>query len=156
MASMAWGQLYPVNPEQWGERIIVITELQGDGSARNPKRPRFVPAPPTGEQARATASENQRAANEMKEGRLDRAVEAAAKKQIHSFTWVLGDDGKTVILELVAAHRDAFAEILKDKAVRVFDQRELFHGEAEKAAAREELRRIKKDFEWEALRASAN
>jgi hypothetical protein len=56
----------------------------------------------------------------------------------------------------VAAHRDAFAEILKDKAVRVFDKRELFHGEAGKAAAREELRRVKKDFEWEELRAGAN
>ncbi len=155
MASMAWGQLYPVSAEQWGERIIVITELQGDGKPGNPRRPRFVPAPPTAEQARAAALEGQRLREEMRDAKVDRVALEVAKKHIYAASWVLGDDGKTVILELVAAHRDAFAEIFKEKSVRVFDKRELFHGEAGKAAAREELRRVKKDFEWEELQAGA-
>jgi hypothetical protein len=147
-------QFYRVSPEQWGERLVAVVPLVGNGRPDNPIRPKFVPAPLTAAERQASRLEGARLANEAREGKIDRAAEIVMKRQLHSFSWVLSDDGKSAIVEFVAAHRDAFAEILQDKAVKVFDKKATLSSEGGKQAAKDELRRVKKDFEWEDLRTA--
>ena len=63
---------------------------------------------------------------------------------ILAYSWQLSDDGKSAIVEFVAADRKAFVEILnsKDPKVRLFEK-----GKNSKDETESELKKQKKDFD---------
>ena len=79
-----------VDDRNFGERLVLIVPLVGDGSPRNPFRPLFAPTPDE--------------------------VQASG---IISYSSVLSDDKKFALLELVARDRKAFDAILKDTRIDV-------------------------------------
>ncbi len=83
-----------MDDRNFGERLVLIVPMVGEGTPRNPFRPLFAPA-----------------LDEMKE------------KGILSYTSVLSDDRKFALLELVATDRKAFDQILNDtrQDVKKFD-----------------------------------
>ena len=88
--SPAVAQQRRVDDRNFGERLVLIVPLVGDGSPRNPFRPLFAPAP-----------------DEMQaSGML-------------GYTAVLSDDKKFALIELVAQDRKAFDAIFKDTRVDV-------------------------------------
>ena len=83
-----------VDERNFGERLVLIVPLVGDGTPRNPFRPLFAPMP-----------------DEIKAGGFI------------GYTAVLSDDKKFALVELVAHDRKAFDAILKDTRtdVKKFD-----------------------------------
>jgi hypothetical protein len=65
------------------ERVIAVVPIVGAGTAADPRRPLFVPAPPT---VRAAAPD---------------------RSGIIAFSWVMADDGRSAIVEFVARDRGA-------------------------------------------------
>ena len=74
-----------VDSRNFGERLVLIVPMVGDGTARNPLRPLFVTTP--------------------EEGKANGIV---------SYTSVLSDDKKFALVEFVADNRKAFDAILRD------------------------------------------
>lgn len=83
-----------VDERNFGERLVIIVPLTGDGSPRSPYRPLFAPT-----------------AEEIHEGKF------------LGFTAVLSDDKRFALMEVVARDRSAFEGILKDTRpdVKKFD-----------------------------------
>ncbi len=92
--SPAVAQQRRVDDRNYGERLVLIVPLVGDGSPRNPFRPLFAPMP----------------------------EEMQASGMI-GYTAVLSDDKKFALVELVARDRKAFDGIFKDTRadVKKFD-----------------------------------
>jgi hypothetical protein len=113
-----------VAPENLGERVIAIVPLIGDGTARDPKRSMFVPAPP--DPARA---------------RMEAPVDPAGAI---SYSMIVSDDNKFAIVEFVAQDIKALEPILKAQRpdVKVFRK-----GQHTKAEIDAEARRVKRDFD---------
>ncbi len=121
----ALAQQFRVDPGQIYERLTAIVPLQGIGTMADPIRPLFAPS-----KRIATLA----------------ATKAAPRSpsDILAFSWQLSDDGKSAIVEFVAADRKAFAEILnsKDPKVKLFER-----GKKSKEETESELKKEKKDFD---------
>ena len=107
-----------VDDRNFGERLVVIVPLIGNGTPRNPFRPLFAPT----------------------------AEETKAGGGIISYTSVLSDDRKFALVELVATDRKAFEAILKDTRpdVKKFDHTK----GSKKEDIELEFRKLKKDFDF--------
>jgi len=117
-ASTAWPQHRKVDPRNTYNRIIVLVPLVGSGTAVDPKRPMYAPAA--------------------------RSSPTAAQPGIIAYSFQVSDDGKYALTEFVARDRAAFAGILADKQVKVFNK-----GSDKKDDIEKELKKYKKDFDLE-------
>lgn len=106
------------------ERIWAIVPLIGTGTADDPIRPAYIPAPPPSDSQRTDTP--------------------PSTDGIIGFTMQLTDDGKSAIVQFVARDRSAFKDILADKSVdvKVFEK-----GKAQKDDINQEFRKVKKDFD---------
>lgn len=85
-----------VDPQNLYERVLAVVPVVGTGSAADPKRPKYAPAP----------------------GQMS----AARSGGIIGFTQVLSDDGKFALVEFVARDRAALSAVLGDAAVKKFEK----------------------------------
>ena len=83
-----------VDPKNTYVRLICVVSQTGTGTAADPKRPLYAPAPVT-------------AAN-------------PTLPAIIGYTHQLSDDGKYSLVEFVARDMSAFQTILNDKTIKVF------------------------------------
>lgn len=83
-----------VEPRNLYERVLAIVPLTGAGTAADPKRPMYAPAPHN--------------------------TNPASRTGILGFTYELSDDGKFALVEYVARDRSAFSAILGDKSIQAF------------------------------------
>jgi hypothetical protein len=102
-------------------RILAVVPMTGSGTAADPQRPMFAPAP------RAMAAR-------------------PARTALLAWNYLSSDDGKWALVEFVAADRAAFAAILADKRYRVFEK-----GKAKKAGVETEFRKYRKNFDLNRL-----
>lgn len=123
---LAQAQQFRVDPGQIYERLTAIVPLQGTGTMADPIRPMFTP--PSKRIATLTATK----------------AAPRSPSDLLAFSWQLSDDGKSAIVEFVAADRKAFAEILnsKDPKVKLFER-----GKKSKEETESELKKEKKDFD---------
>jgi hypothetical protein len=103
-----------VSPHNVNTHIITVVPLTGAGTYNDPKRPMYLPA------ARASVS-----------GRTD----------ILGFIWVPSDDGKSAIVEYVAANKTALQQIYGDKKLKIFEK-----GKNGKDEIEAEMKRYRKNF----------
>ena len=82
-----------VDPRNMYERVRAIVPLVGKGTSDDPKRPMYAPA--------ALSDPTSRAG-------------------ILGFVWTTSDDGNFALVELVAADRAAFKDILADTTIKAF------------------------------------
>ena len=76
-------------------RVIAVVPIIGQGTAADPKRPKYAPWPPATGQSPA---------------------------DIIGFSHVSSDNGQFAIVEFVARDRSAFEAILADKSITVFEK----------------------------------
>jgi hypothetical protein len=103
-----------VDPRHTYHRILVVVPYAGSGTAADPVRPKYAPA-----------------------------VFAAAplRTDIIGYVQVISDDGAHSIVEFVARDIAAFAPILGDTSLQVFEK-----GKDTKEAIETALKKFKKDF----------
>ncbi|MCI0351717.1 MAG: hypothetical protein L0Z53_20040 [Acidobacteriales bacterium] len=103
------------------ERIWAVVPVIGAGTAEDPKRPAYTPAPP-------------------------RRGEAPVASPIIGYSAQFSEDGEFALVEFVARDRSAFREILADRrpGVRVFEK-----GKAQRAEVEAEFRKHKRDFDFD-------
>jgi hypothetical protein len=91
----AWGQQRVDNANLYPRRLAVVP-IAGSGTADDPKRPMFLPQTP---------------------------ADSRDRTGIIAFQQILSDDGNFALVELVAANRSAFAQILAstNPGVKVFE-----------------------------------
>src|ERR1700691_4465124 len=82
-----------VDPRNTYHRVICVVPMIGSGTAADPKRPLYAPAPGI-----------------------------ALPNGIIGFTQVPSDDGKSAIVEFVARNRSAFHAILADSSITVYEK----------------------------------
>ena len=82
-----------MDPRNTYHRVICVVPLVGSGTAADPKRPKYAPAPG-----------------------------AALPNEIIGFTQVPTDDGKSAIVEFVARNRSAFQAIFADTSITVYEK----------------------------------
>jgi hypothetical protein len=113
------------------ERVWAIVPIIGKGTAEDPKRPAYIPAPPPPGQA-------------------------PAPNPIIGFSMQVSDDGKFALVQFVARDRAAFKELLADTRpeVKVFEK-----GKATRTQIEQAFRVQKRDFDldkpwlpWRTLR----
>jgi len=105
------------------ERVWAVVPMIGTGTADDPLRPAYIPAPsPPGT--------------------------PVSTDGIIGFTMQLTDDGKHAIVQFVARDRAAFKDLLADKSpdVKVFEK-----GKAKKDDIEKEFRKFKKDFDLDQM-----
>lgn len=97
IASALVAQQHRVAPRNLYHRIIVVVPLVGQGTPEDPKRPQYTPL----------------------------STAAGSRDGIIAFSQRVSDDGQYAIVELVAADRAAFRELLADLRpdVLVFDRK---------------------------------
>ena len=88
--------------------------------------------------------------------RTEADKEAEHRSSITAFSYVLSDDKKLAISEFVAPHRDAFAEILKDKNIKSYEKKDAVRAKGELDAIQREFQKIRKDFDWSQLNVAGN
>ncbi len=123
------------DPTSTYQRIICVVPMVGAGTLEDPKRPLFAPV--------SGLSEN---AGESSKGFTDVA-------KIVAYHSVLSDDGTQAIVEFVARDRAAFAPLLGAKRqgrIQLFDA---IHGKPDEVL--QELRKVKKSFDFQMLRVGA-
>jgi hypothetical protein len=131
-----------------GERIVAVVPMVGSGrTAGDPVRPKHTPVAPTEQQIR-----DMRSAPRPSEVEL----ETERKTRIVAFSYVLSDEGKSAIVEFVAWDRAAFATILRDPEVRVFDKRDVVKSLSSLEVARTESQKVRRDFDFSQLRTPGN
>ena len=106
------------------ERVICVTPFDGNGTAADPRRPKYTPWPLSAPDARTR-------------------ITPAGEKQagIIAFSYVPSDDGRFAIVEFVARHRAAFQAILNDPSVTTFER-----GSTSKAVIEAALQKYRKSF----------
>ncbi len=102
------------------ERLLCVVDVVGSGTAEDPYRPRFAPAPP-------------------------KSGEEPNPNGIIAYNSEVSDDGRLALVEFVARDRSAFAEILaaNRQDVKVFEK-----GKARREDIEREFRKYKKDFDF--------
>jgi hypothetical protein len=84
---------HSVDPRNTYHRVICVVPMIGSGTAADPKRPKYAPAPGS-----------------------------ALANGIIGFTQTPSDDGKSAIVEFVARNRSAFAAIFADTSITVYEK----------------------------------
>jgi hypothetical protein len=82
-----------VDPRNTYHRVIIVAPIIGSGTAADPQRPKYAPAPGS-----------------------------AVPDGIIGFTQVPTDDGKFAIVEIVAQKRSALAAILADTTITSYEK----------------------------------
>jgi hypothetical protein len=120
----------PVDPSFLYHRIWATVPMVGVGTAADPIRPMFTPKPVDLRAARARIVQSGRPVKEDRPGIIGMQ------------TWI-SDDGKTALVEFVAADPSAFNEIRNSKApgVKIFER-----GKTTKDEVEREFRKLKRDF----------
>jgi hypothetical protein len=86
----------------------------GSGTAQDPRRPMFVPAPPAPGAAQASLANSPAPSVGTPPAPVGDAPPLATPRTgIIGFQYQITDDGKNAIVELVGADRDALAPIIK-------------------------------------------
>ncbi len=98
------------------ERILVVLPLIGSGTADDPIRPMFTPAP--------------------------RSIDPSSRTGILGYAFVLSDDGKHALTEIVMRDRTGFQPILAAPGLKVF-----IKGVHARADIEAEFKKYKKDFD---------
>jgi len=122
------GMVFPqhrVDPKNTYHRVICVVPMVGKGTFDDPRRPLYAPLPPSQAPAQARPA-------------------AAPRDAILAYSHQVSDDGNYALVEFVAVDRAAFQAILNDKQITVFEK-----GKASKAEIEKELRKYKKDFDYE-------
>ncbi len=118
-----------LDPGQLYERVLVVCPLVGKGTYADPKRPALVPA-----QVKANGARG-----------LDVVL---------GFAWVPSDDGKRAVVEIIVRDETALGEFRR-ASVAVAEAVLYERGKQPPAVVDEALRRVKKDFDRNSLRAVA-
>ena len=84
---------HSVDPRNTYHRVICVVPMIGSGTAADPRRPLYAPAPGS-----------------------------ALPNGIVAFTQVPTDDGKSAIVEFVARTRSAFSAVLADTSITTFEK----------------------------------
>jgi hypothetical protein len=84
---------HSVDPRNTYHRVICVVPMIGSGTAADPKRPEYAPAPGS-----------------------------ALPNGIIGFTQVATDDGKFAIVEFVAKNRSAFQAIFADTTITTYEK----------------------------------
>ncbi len=152
----AFAQLRPLPPEMLGERLYAQVPMIGTGKNGDYVRPKYAPLPPPERRPGEAAPvvEDLDLLQPEEKTRKEKERFEARKRMIGAFSYVLSDDGKSAIVELVASDEAAFEEILKDPEVKVFKKREFLSSAARKDEAEAEFKKAKKDFDWSMLRTA--
>ena len=105
-------------------RVLCVVPMIGTGTAADPIRPMFIPAPPD-------------------PSKTPDAVVATTPPSILAFQYQLSDDGNYALVELVGADRKALAEVFNstDARVKVFEL-----AKAKKNDIEKEFQKYKKTF----------
>jgi hypothetical protein len=90
---VAFAQHSPVDPRNTYHRVIAVVPMIGTGSAADPKRPLYAPAPGSAE-----------------------------TNGIVGFTQVATDDGKHAIVEFVARNRKDLLPVLADTTITTYEK----------------------------------
>ena len=98
------------------ERILVVLPLVGTGTLEDPIRPMFIAAA--------------------------QAVDSTNRAGIIGFTYVVSDDGKHALTEIVVRNRVAVQQILNAPAIKTF-----IKGVSTRADIEAEFKKYKKDFD---------
>lgn len=114
-----------VNARNTYERLLCVVPMVGAGTMSDPRRPLHAPL-----------------ATLMSPAPLAGAVGSGLRTGILGYTYQLSDDGKTALVEFVAAQRDAFKDILADKTVKAF-----LKGKDKQGDIEIEFKKHKKDFD---------
>jgi hypothetical protein len=112
-----------VDPRHMYERVLAIVPMIGAGTPADPKRPLYAPAP------------------HEKNPNL--------RTGILGFTYVLSDDGKFALVELVMADRAGFQHILADAAVPSLNVQAFVRGVHQRADVEAAFRKYKKNFDFD-------
>ena len=115
-ASAAFAQRR-VDPRNTYHRILVVVPYVGSGTAADPIRPKYAPWPP------------------------HPAGTVPSRTDIMGYMQVASDDKKSALVEFVAQDMAAFAAILNDGQLKVFEK-----GKNTKSDIEGELKKFKKDF----------
>jgi hypothetical protein len=104
-----------VAPENLYPRVLCVVPMVGTGTPSDPRRPMFVPAPPVANTQTGPSTASANAAANPSDAPADPGAPPAATPRtgIIGFQYQLTDDGKSAIVELVGADRDALAEVFK-------------------------------------------
>jgi len=92
LASVVCAQ-HSVDPRNTYHRVICVVPMIGDGTARDPRRPQYAPAPGS-----------------------------ASPDGIIGFTQVPTDDGKAAIVEFIARTRAALLPILSNTSITSYEK----------------------------------
>ncbi len=103
-----------VSPRNVNTHVITVVPMTGAGPYSDPKRPMYLPA------ARPSVSN---------------------RADILGFTWVPSDDGKSAIVEYVAANKAALQQIYGDKNLNIFEK-----GKNGKDEIEAEMKKYRKKF----------
>jgi hypothetical protein len=133
--------------------LIAVVPLVGTGKAGDPIRPKYAPVPVFIDTKRsdATATLPPPPRPDWEKLKPEERTEIF-RQQIQGFSYVLTDDKKHAIVEFVAGDRRAFAELLKDKNVRVFEPKDYQASSKKRDDLETELKKSKKDFDLRQLR----
>jgi len=101
-----------VDPRFSYNRLVCVVPLVGAGTTSDPKRPEYAPWPP---------SQNQ--------------------SGIIAYYFIPSDNGKSAVVEFVAANRTALLPILNDKSIQVFEK-----GRVPKGIIESAIKPVRKDF----------
>lgn len=117
-----------VDTSRYGERLICVVPMQGAGTATDPKRPLFMP--------------NFRDPAQRPDPRN--------ASSIHSMRYVLSDDGRFAIVEIVAKDRRGLLPVINHgrNDVVVFERQ---RPENTKAVIETRVRQFKSDFDLDAF-----
>jgi hypothetical protein len=107
-----------LDTRQLYERLYCVLPVTGAGTWASPKRPLYAPSP--------------------------EQMNPAARTGIIGYTYVLSDDGQSVLVEFVARDAAAFAPILADKSIKSFRK-----GKDKREDIEAEFRKHKKDFSFQ-------
>ena len=126
----------PVSMRNTHERVVAIVPMIGKGTEDDPRRPMFAPL---AEEMAAPASARTADAADKP------TVGAKPAGRIIAYACKPSDDGRFALVEFVATDRAALEEILKETNpdVKVFRL-----GEQSRGAALTELRKFRKDFDF--------
>lgn len=122
-----------VDPRNSYERILVVLPLVGTGTVEDPVRPMFIPPP-------APAAASTPAVDGSSSGSL--SIDPTSRTGILGYTYVLSDDGKFALTEIVMRDRAGFQPILAAPAIKAF-----IKGVHTRADAEAEFKKFKKDFD---------
>jgi hypothetical protein len=86
------------------DRVIAVVSFIGSGTQADPKRPQYVPWPPTRD-----------------------------PNGIIAWSVLPSDDGRFALIELVARNRSAFQSLLSDKTIAVFEKGRVTKAQIESA-----------------------